>query len=68
MNPTARGIGIRLVILIIGAILVGFWLLSLAFKVAFAAVHFVLWIGLILLIVGAIAVIHHKISNAVRRP
>lgn len=67
MNPTARGIGIRLIILIIGALLIGFWLIGLAFKMAFAAVHLVLWIGLILLVIGAILVLKHKISGAIAR-
>ena len=63
MNPTARGIGIRLAILIIGVVLLGIWIVSLAFKVAFAAIHLVLWLGLILFVVGLIAVLIHKLKR-----
>ncbi|HET7436320.1 MAG TPA: hypothetical protein VFN10_16540 [Thermoanaerobaculia bacterium] len=65
MTSTARGIGIRFVILIIGVLLVGFWLLGLAFKVAFAALHFLLWIGLILIVIGVIAYLVQKFKRAI---
>jgi hypothetical protein len=60
---TARGIGLRLAVLIAGLLLVGFWILSLAFKIAGAFIHFFLWIGLVLIVIGAIAVIAHKVRR-----
>jgi hypothetical protein len=55
VRNTARGIGIRAIILLAGIVLVGIWLLSLALKIAGAAIHLLLWIGLILIVAGAIA-------------
>lgn len=60
MNRTVRGIGIRAVLLLIGIVLVGLWLVSLAFKIAGAAIHFLLVLGL-LLVVAAV------VSRGVRR-
>ncbi|MEA2489430.1 MAG: hypothetical protein QOH21_1222 [Acidobacteriota bacterium] len=60
---TARGMGLRLAVLLIGLLFLGFWVLSLAFKMAFAFLHFFLWIGLILAAAGAIAVLVHKIRR-----
>lgn len=57
VRNTARGIGIRAAILLAGIVLVGIWLLSLALKIAGAAIHLLLWIGLILIVAGAIAVV-----------
>jgi lipopolysaccharide export LptBFGC system permease protein LptF len=62
-RQTARGIGIRLAILVIGLLFLGFWLLSFAFKIAGALVHLFLWIGLLLVIAGAVAVLVHKIRR-----
>ena len=56
IRGTARGIGIRALILIIGVVLVGAWLLSLALKIAGAAIHLLLWLGLFLIVAGTIAV------------
>lgn len=55
MNRTARGIGLRALILIIGVVLVGFWLLSLAMKIAGAAIHVLLIVGLLFVIAGALS-------------
>lgn len=57
---TARGIGIRALILIVGIVLVGIWLVSLAMKIAGAAIQLLLWVGLILVIAGAFAVVRHR--------
>lgn len=57
VRTTARGIGIRALILLAGVVLVGIWLLSLAFKIAGAAIHLLLWIGLILIVAAALAVV-----------
>ena len=63
VRRTARGIGIRAVILLAGIVLVGFWLLSLAFKIAGAAIHLLLWLGLILIVLGALAVVVQKVRR-----
>lgn len=63
VRQTARGMGIRALILLAGLVLVGFWVLSLAFKIAGAAIHLVLWLGLILVVVGAIAVLANRIKR-----
>jgi hypothetical protein len=62
-RQTARGIGIRALILIAGIVLVGFWLISLAFKIAGAAIHLLLWIGLILVVAGAVAVVARRVKR-----
>ena len=60
VRTTARGIGIRALILVIGVILIGVWLVSLAMKIAGAAIHLLLWIGLILIVAGVIAMLMRK--------
>ena len=60
VRDTARGIGIRAVILLLGLALLGFWLLSLALKIAGAVIHLLLWGGLILIAAGVIAVAMHR--------
>lgn len=60
VRDTARGIGIRALILLGGIVLVGIWLMSLALKIAGAAIHLLLWLGLILIIAGVIAVALHR--------
>ena len=60
---TAKGIGIRALILIAGIVLVGIWLLSLALKIAGAAIHLMLWLGLILVVAGAVAVVWNRIKR-----
>lgn len=60
VRTTARGIGIRALILVIGVILIGLWLVSLAMKIAGAAIHLLLWIGLILIVAGVIAMVMRK--------
>lgn len=63
LRTTARGIGLRALILVIGLLLIGFWAVSLAFKIVGAAIHLLLWLGLALLVVGAIAIIRHKMRR-----
>ena len=53
MSSTLRGMGIRGVLLVIGAVVLGIWLLSLALKIAGAAIHILLVLGLILVVIGA---------------
>jgi high-affinity Fe2+/Pb2+ permease len=65
MNSTVRGIGIRAVILIIGIILVGVWLVSLALKIAGAAIHFLLIVGLLLVVAAVLSYVAHRFK---RRP
>jgi len=60
VRTTARGIGIRALILVIGIILIGVWLVSLALKIAGAAIHLLLWIGLILIVAGVIAMVMRR--------
>lgn len=62
-GDTARGVGLRLAVLVIGLLLVGVWVLSLAFKIAGAFVHLFLWIGLLLIVAGAIALLVRKIRR-----
>lgn len=56
VRQTAKGIGIRALILIAGIIILGVWLISLAFKIAGAFIHLMLWAAVILIAVGAIAI------------
>jgi hypothetical protein len=63
VRDTARGIGIRALLLIIGIVIVGIWLLSLAFKIAGAAIHLMLWVGVILIVAGAIAYAVHRFKR-----
>jgi hypothetical protein len=63
VRQTARGIGLRAVILVIGIVLIGLWAVSLAFKVVGAAIHLVLWLGLALIVAGAVAMLWHKIRR-----
>ena len=63
MNRTLRGIGIRALLLIIGVVLVGFWLLSLAMKIAGAAIHFLLIVGLLLVVAGAFSYVAHRFKR-----
>jgi uncharacterized membrane protein len=62
-RQTARGIGLRALILLIGILLLGFWAVSLAFKLVGAAIHLVLWLALALIVVGAIMVVRHKMRR-----
>lgn len=62
-RDTARGIGLRALILIVGIVLVGAWLLSLALKIAGAAIHLLLWIGLILIVAGIVAVVVQRVRR-----
>lgn len=59
-RTTARGIGIRALLLVIGVVLIGMWLVSLALKIAGAAIHLLLWIGLILIVAGALAAVARR--------
>lgn len=63
IRGTARGIGIRALILLAGVVLVGFWLLSLALEIAGAAIQLLLWLGLILVIAGVVAVVWHRLRR-----
>ena len=57
---TARGIGIRALVLLAGIVLVGIWLVSLALKIAGAAIQLLLWLGLILIVAGVIAMVMRR--------
>ncbi len=63
MNPTLRGIGIRAIVLLVGIVLVAAWLLSLALDIVGAAIQLLLWLGLILIVAGAIAVAVHRMRR-----
>jgi hypothetical protein len=63
VRDTARGIGLRALILVVGIVLAGIWLLSIAFKIAGAAIHLLLWLGLILIVAGAIAIAVHRLRR-----
>ena len=62
-RSTARGIGARALILVAGLVIVGLWFVSLAFKLAGAAIHLLLWIGLILVAAGVVAVVLHRLRR-----
>ncbi|HEY0142099.1 MAG TPA: hypothetical protein VGF48_14460 [Thermoanaerobaculia bacterium] len=64
VRQTARGIGIRALILFTGIVLVGLWLASLAFKIAGAAIQLFLWGGLILVVLGAIALVVQRFRRS----
>jgi hypothetical protein len=55
-RDTARGIGIRAIILVIAVIVIGATLLWLAFELAGAAIQLLFWIIVILIGVAVIAV------------
>lgn len=63
VRRTARGIGIRALILLAGAVLVAFWLLSLALDLVGAVIQIALWAGLILIAAGAFAVLWHRLRR-----
>jgi uncharacterized membrane protein len=63
VRQTARGIGFRALILIIGLLLLGFWAVSLAFKLVGAAIHLVLWLALALIVIGAVTMVWHKLRR-----
>jgi len=63
MNRTLRGIGIRAAVLLVGIVLVAAWLLSLALEIVGAAIQLLLWLGLILIVAGAIAVAVHRMRR-----
>lgn len=52
MTSTARGIGIRTLLLVIGVLLLFGWLAAMALKIAGALIHFVA-VAAVVLIVGA---------------
>jgi hypothetical protein len=52
MNKTVRGIGIRLVVLLIGLVLLAGWVIGLVMDIAGAAIHFVLVLALVLIAGG----------------
>ena len=62
-RSTARGIGLRALVLLIGLLLVGAWLVSLAFKIAGAAIHLLLWLGLALVVIGAVMWLRNRWRN-----
>jgi hypothetical protein len=62
-RDTARGIGIRALVLLAGIVLVGIWLLSLALKIAGAAIHLLLWLGLILIVAGVVAMAMRRLRR-----
>jgi len=59
-RQTARGVGIRAFILLLGVVLIGAWL---AFKIVGAAIHLLLWIGVILVAVGVIAAVARRVRR-----
>ena len=63
VGKTARGIGIRALILLAGVLLVGFWLVSLALDLVGAVIQIALWGGLILIAAGAFAVLRHRLRR-----
>ena len=60
VRDTAKGIGIRALVLIAGIIILGIWLVSLAFKIAGAAIHLLLWLAVILCVIGALAIVARR--------
>lgn len=66
VRQIAKGIGIRALILIAGIIILGVWLISLAFKIAGAFIHLMLWAAVILIVVGAIAIFARRFRRRSR--
>lgn len=62
-RTTARGIGLRALLLIIGVILLGVWMVLLAFKIASAAIHLMFWFALALIVMGAVMWLRHRWRN-----
>ncbi len=65
VKSTARGIGLRALLLLVGGLFLAIWLAGLAMKIAGAAIHF-LAVAAIVLIVGALVV--HKVRSFRARP
>ncbi len=57
LRTTARGIGLRALLLLVGIVLIGAWLVSLALEIA---IHLLLWLGLILIVAAAIAILKRR--------
>jgi hypothetical protein len=62
-RKTARGIGVRAAVLLAGLLLVGFWLVSLAFKIAGAAIQLLLWAGLAVIVAGLVLMVAAKLRR-----
>ncbi len=65
VRRTARGIGLRALVLFVGVVIGGAVLLWLALKIAGAAIQLVLWLGLILIVAAVVAVVYYRFR---RRP
>lgn len=65
VKSTARGMGLRALLLLVGGLLLAGWLVLLAMKIVGAAVHF-LAVAAIVSIVGALAV--RKVRSFRARP
>ena len=65
VKSTARGIGLRALLLLIGVLLIAGWLFAVAMKIAGAAIHF-LAVAAIVCIAGAFLV--HKVRSFRARP
>jgi hypothetical protein len=59
-RQTARGIGIRALVLVVGLVLIGAWIV---FEMIGAALQLLLWIGIALVVVGAFVVVRHKMRR-----
>lgn len=63
LRQTARGIGLRALVLAIGLVLLGVWAVSFVFDVIGAAIQLVLWLALALIVIGGIAVVRHRMRR-----
>jgi multisubunit Na+/H+ antiporter MnhG subunit len=59
-RTTARGIGLRALLLAVGILLVAGWLFL---KIAGAAIHLLLWIGFILIVAAVVAMVARKVRR-----
>lgn len=62
-RQTARGIGLRALVLAVGLLLLAFWAVSFALELVGAVIHLVFWLALALIVIGAIAVVRHRMRR-----
>jgi heme A synthase len=63
VRQTARGIGIRALLLLAAVVIVGIWLVSIAFDLIGAAIHIAIWLVIAVVVFIAIAVARHKMRR-----
>lgn len=63
VRQTARGIGIRALLLLAALVIVGIWLLSLALDIIGAAIHIAVWIVIAVAVFVAVLIARYKMRR-----